>query len=525
MQLHISFLPLLGIIGVIFYKYLIYPVHLSPLSKVPAAHWSCRFCSIWIYWLKWTNQENRTVYDKHMKLGPSILLGPNLLSINTFDDGVKKIYQGGFPKPAFYFNGFAIYNTENIFTFEDNALHSGRKRMISNTFSKSFIMSSPAARAATRDVLFGRYLPIIRKASHEGKPVEVLGLNYSYSMDTFVQFQFGRSLGSNFLEDHEERKLYLDGFFAPYPFLFWQYYFPKLANFLRNIGLYLIPRSVDTKFAAAEDWNLQKCDSAQQLLARSEPIHSDDQPVIFQQALQAMSKPNGTKNAYPQRMQIASDMFAHSSAAFETSGNTETYLFYEMCRNPEWQTKLREELRGVKLPQQDYLKRKVEADDIAAPKDIDTLPILNAIIMETLRLWPAVPGGQPRVVPKTCSLGGYSDIPAGTIVQSYAYILHRTPEIFPEPSKWKPQRWLDATPDELANMKRWFWAFSSGPRMCIGSNFAYYSMKYMVAAVYAHYTTSIHAHGDMELLDFYLAGPKGHRLEINFHPAPYAGDN
>jgi cytochrome P450 len=33
-------------------------------------------------------------------------------------------------------------------------------------------------------------------------------------------------------------------------------------------------------------------------------------------------------------------------------------------------------------------------------------------IMETLRLWPAVPGGQPRVVPKTCSLGGYSDIPA-----------------------------------------------------------------------------------------------------------------
>ncbi|KAJ6099140.1 hypothetical protein N7467_000675 [Penicillium canescens] len=517
MELHTSFL-LLGVLGVLLHKFLVYPVILSPLSKVPAAHWSCRFCSIWIYWLKWTNQENRTVYDKHMKLGPSILLGPKLLSINSFDDGVKKIYQGGFPKPAFYFHGFAIYNTENIFTLEDNALHSARKKKISNTFSKSFITSSPTARAATRDVLFGRYLPTIRKASSEDNPVEVLGMNYSYSMDTFVQFQFGRSLGSNLLEDDKERKLYLDGFFAPYPFLFWQYYFPKLADSLRKIGIYLIPRSVDTKFAAAEDWNLQKCDSAQQLLASSEPIHSEDQPVIFRQALRSMSDFKGSKGAYPQRMQIASDMFAHSSAAFETSGNTETYIFYEMCRNAEWQTKLHEELRGIKLPQQEDLKRKVEIDDITEPKDIDALPILHAIIMETLRLWPAVPGGQPRVVPKACSLGGYSDIPAGTIVQSYAYILHRTPEVFPDPFQWKPQRWLDASPDELANMKRWFWAFGSGPRMCIGSNFAYYSMKYLVAAVYAHFTTSIHDHGDMELLDSYLAGPKGHRLELKFHP-------
>jgi hypothetical protein len=43
-------------------------------------------------------------------------------------------------------------------------------------------------------------------------------------------------------------------------------------------------------------------------------------------------------------------------------------------------------------------------------------------------------------------------------------------------------------------------------------------MKYLVAAVYAHFTTSIHDHGDMELLDSYLAGPKGHRLELKFHP-------
>ncbi|KAK5203321.1 hypothetical protein LTR41_010964 [Exophiala xenobiotica] len=67
-------------------------------------------------------------------------------------------------------------------------------------------------------------------------------------------------------------------------------------------------------------------------------------------------------------------------------------------------------------------------------------------------------------------------------------------------------------------MKRWFWAFGRGGRMCIGSNFAYYSIKFLAAAVYTNFTTTIHDHGNMELIDAYLAGPKGHRLETKFYP-------
>ena len=356
--------------------------------------------------------------------------------------------------------------------------------MVSNTFSKSFVLSSPTARAATRDVLFGRYLPILENAANKKKPVEVLEMNYSYSMDTFVQWQFGRTLGSNLVENEEERRLYLDGFFAPYPFLFWQYYFPKLSNVLRNFGLFLIPRWVDSKFEAIENWNLQKCDKAQQLLASGKQLEIDDQPIVFEQALKSMSEVKAEEGKYPQRLQIASDMFAHNSAAFETSGNTETYLIYEMCRNPQWQQKLHEELQGMQPTLVGMTKGGVESHDIPDPKDIENLPVLHAIITETLRLWPTVPGGQPRVVPKTCSLGGFDNIPAGTTVQSYAYILHRTPEVFPDPFAWKPERWLESSPEQLANMRRWFWAFSSGPRMCIGRNFAYYCESFLKSRIF-----------------------------------------
>lgn len=428
------------------------------------------------------------------------------------------------------------YRTENIFTYEDNETHSTRKRMISNTFSKSYIMSSHTARASTRDVLFGRLLPLIQRAAKEKQPIELLSLNYAYSMDTFVQWQFGKSLSSNFIEDLEERKMYFDGFFGPAAFTFWQFEFPGVANFLRNFGVFLIPKWVDKGFKEIEDWNLDKCDKAQQLLASGKQLHPDDNPVVFEQAIKSMSRIQSPPHSYPQRLEIASDMFAHNSAAFETSGNTDAYLFYEMCRNPKWQTRLREELLTLS-PQLKYVPgKKIEVEDLPPSKDVDNLPILHAILTETLRLYPSVPGGQPRKVPKPCTLGGYDYIPAGTVVQAYAYSLHRAPDVFPDPEQWKPERWLDASAEELAAMKHWFWAFGSGGRMCIGSHFAYYctsciffvllgltltyktAMKFLIASIYTNFTTSLHDHGDMELIDAYVAGPKGHRVEVIFHP-------
>lgn len=399
-------------------------------------------------------------------------------------------------------------------------------------------MGSQPARAAIRDVLFRRYLPLVNRAAVEDKAVEVLGLNYAYSMDTFVQWQFGRSLASNFIEDQQERKMYLDGWFAPSGFTFWQYEFPDFARLLRRIGIYLIPDWVDVKFKAIEDWNLEKCDKAQQLLASGEILSPEDQPVVFEQALRSMSEVKSEPNSYPFRLEIASDMFTHNSAAFETSGNTESYLFYEMCRNPTWQKRLHDEVNALSPDLVYDLQKQYRIEDLPEPKDVEALPILHAVIAETLRLYPAVPGGQPRRVPSVCSLGDYESIPSGTIVQSYAYSLHRTPEIFPEPHNWKPERWLEASAEELTVMKRWFWAFGSGGRMCIGSNFAYYSksptylwlcssgvvlihctaMKFLIASVYANFTTTIHEHGDMDLVDAYLAGPKGRRLELKFHP-------
>jgi hypothetical protein len=109
MAVHVFQLAIVGALLACVYQFIVYPALLSPLAKIPCAHWSCRFSSIWIYWMRWSKGENAAVYKRHMKSGSVIRLAPNLLSVNCFEDGLKTIYQGGFPKPPFYINGFTTY--------------------------------------------------------------------------------------------------------------------------------------------------------------------------------------------------------------------------------------------------------------------------------------------------------------------------------------------------------------------------------------------------------------------------------
>jgi cytochrome P450 len=115
---------------------------------------------------------------------------------------------------------------------------------------------------------------------------------------------------------------------------------------------------------------------------------------------------------------------------------------------------------------------------LPSAKAVDALPLLQATLQETLRLRAAIPGPEPRVTPVGgCVLGptGEYRVPGGVRVSAQAHSLHRNGEVFVNPESWEPERWLKHAGDEgLREMNRWFWAFGSGGRMCVGSNLAIY---------------------------------------------------
>ncbi|KAF2100965.1 cytochrome P450 [Rhizodiscina lignyota] len=521
-------LPLAITIGVCFlvasfiYKFIVYPAFFSPLSKIPAANWTIHICPLWIYWIRYINIENQTILKLHQAKGPIVRIGPSELSVNCYDGGLKTIYGGGFPKHDFYARRFTNYDTENMFTMVDSKKHSARKRMLSSVYSKSTVLSSPTIRETTKTMLFERLLPIFQHSVETGQSVEVHSLSYAYAMDSFMAYQFGLSLGSNFVQDVEKRKWYMHNFFSRRPYLFWPDNLPGLTSALQKIGIRLIPKWCDDATEDLASWNLEICDQAEKKLAAETDIPPGDYPVIYATERAQFMKADGKERplngqSYPPRLELASDAYDHNAAAHETSGDTLTWVYYEMSRNPSLQKQLREELLSldppINFPPED-------PSNIVLPdfKAVDNLPLLGAILQETLRIWTAVPGAQPRLTPyPSCSLAGYDNIPPNVRVQSYASVLHRNPEVFPDPEAWKPERWLKTSPEQLAEMKRWFWAFGSGGSMCIGSNVAMHTMKHAIAAIYTNYTTSIVDAEGIEQDEGFSAGPKGNKLVLKFH--------
>jgi cytochrome P450 len=106
-------------------------------------------------------------------------------------------------------------------------------------------------------------------------------------------------------------------------------------------------------------------------------------------------------------------------AGTDTTGVTLTYLTWAVLQRPELQKALEDEVSGL--------------EEGFTENDLINLPLLNAVIEETLRLYGAAPSSLPRVVPQGGSKLGGHYIPQGTIVSTQAYTFHRDENIWSNP--------------------------------------------------------------------------------------------
>lgn len=133
-------------------------------------------------------------------------------------------------------------------------------------------------------------------------------------------------------------------------------------------------------------------------------------------------------------------------------------------------------LWSLSQPRNSHIQQKLYAEVLSIPDDAlnsngnptaeasDRCVYLNAVIKETLRLYAPLPSSEPRSLAVQSEIDGYT-LPANTVVGMQPYSLHRNPEVFKDPLTFDPERWLG---DGAAEANRWFWAFSSGGRMCVG---------------------------------------------------------
>ena len=115
------------------------------------------------------------------------------------------------------------------------------------------------------------------------------------------------------------------------------------------------------------------------------------------------------------------------------------------------------------------------------PMQLVRLPYLNAVCNETLRIYPVAMLTFPRIVQDTLNLEEYElnkyDAVAGCI-----YLLHHREDLYPNPSQFRPERFLERqySPYE-------FMPFGGGTRRCIGEALAQFEMKVALATLISHY--------------------------------------
>jgi cytochrome P450 len=101
---------------------------------------------------------------------------------------------------------------------------------------------------------------------------------------------------------------------------------------------------------------------------------------------------------------------------------------------------------------------------------------LDAVIKETLRVRPVVPG-VVRKLTAPFELNGYQ-LPAGARLAPNIYLTHRRPDVYPEPERFRPERFLEKPADTYS----WI-PFGGGIRRCLGASFALYEMKVVIPAI------------------------------------------
>jgi cytochrome P450 len=109
----------------------------------------------------------------------------------------------------------------------------------------------------------------------------------------------------------------------------------------------------------------------------------------------------------------------------------------------------------------------------AEPDDED---YLDAVVKESLRLRPILPL-VARKLQEPMEIGGHL-LPAGATVTPCIWLMHRRPDIYPEPESFRPERFLE----QPAGTYTWI-PFGGGIRRCLGASFAIFEMKQVLGAI------------------------------------------
>ncbi|WP_374457844.1 cytochrome P450 [Nocardioides sp.] len=170
-------------------------------------------------------------------------------------------------------------------------------------------------------------------------------------------------------------------------------------------------------------------------------------------------------------VEVRDELVTMVIAGHETVAAALTWTLMLLAEHPEAQERARTELAGLPAP-------------VSMLDHRDRVPWTRAVIDEALRLYPPAWAISRRSIgPDT--LGG-ADVPEGTLAIISPWVVHRRPDLWPDPLAFRPERFLDPGAGRAGYLP-----FGLGPRLCIGREFAIGEMAVVLDRLLATHRVAV----------------------------------
>ncbi|KAJ1652993.1 hypothetical protein IWQ61_006797 [Dispira simplex] len=471
-----------------------YQIFLSPLATIPGP-FLCKIITTRYrpFFLRGTLYRRTVVW--HQKYGPIVRIGPNIVSIidKTAIRQVHGSYE--FIKAPSWYHAFEQF-TPGMFTASNEQVHRQRRRILQPAFT-------PKALRGVEDVItevgpsnlvevWGEKLPAVKgnkeHGQEEGLSVDLYHDLSLMLLDIITQLTLGKAVGVLKQGHH--------------PIVEWFHAFTTLVAvfttlpFLKTnkIGFNTLRQRVQNLWEYSSQCIVEqraRIDQEQKENLGSEKNLEDSGATIYKKRTDILSSLLLAKDPITQERltdsQLTCETITLMFAGTETTSATICLLYNLLFHHPKVYQRLQEEVirefpiptsaaSGDPLPLTTEL---IKTLGITHTNVKQRVPYVEAVINETMRMYPAAPGVFVRSVPRGGRVICGHYLPANTLVGLGMTAYHYGPE-WSNPYQFDPDRFM-GTQGEKNLVK--LLAFSLGPRQCVGRALAYLEMSITLATL------------------------------------------
>ncbi|GAP82404.1 putative cytochrome P450 [Rosellinia necatrix] len=442
-------------VGLYFVTLAVYRLYLHPLARFPGPRLAA--VTRWYegyYDLYQSGQYTFKIAELHKKYGPIIRISPHELHVNdpAFFDTLYNRREGVWHKYNWAVDAFS---TKAAIWTADHTLHKDRRLPLSPFFSK--------AKVSNQQDMIMRHVQVLHDRlsgfADSSKTMDLGAAATAFVRDVVNEYIFGKHYNDLGKEDFDASMVVA----AQAGGLLW-----RTTKFIRFFGPFI--RSIPPQ------WIIAVADPVMKGFFRFMIISKNDTKHLMEAA--ASSTDHGPRTLVHEIVQsklppseksldrVFDEVSTTTGAGFETTAAVIRLATFHIYNDSDTLQRLRAELAAA--PDHDW-------------KTLEKLPFLTAIIMESMRLAPALATRSSRIAEGKNLVYLSWQIPAGTPVGMTLHLLHQNEDEYPEPKHFNPDRWMDPDPWQLG--QKTFVPFGKGKRNCIGMHLAWAEIYLLLGSI------------------------------------------